>query len=268
MSITPKFYNHLLYTEEIKAYIRKAVYAYFNNTYFKFSEFYDLRYDIYTKFIYDILDYLNITKDQPYVDIVYQYCMLYLIDHITSEPPDIPINFKQTVSYNNFNAVIDQNKFNISNFPNGFVIMPSLVPLPIMKRITTMFGHLLDNGEGMIKFSLTDKDEMFGDRAPEVLRCINNSIVENLYQNFISSFEKSKVTIIRYYTMNMKKMLSSDVTELLILFEVPVNVSIKELNLNVMLAEGSFLILNGEALSYNVMIENMDKVPAKIFVFS
>lgn len=268
MSIKPTFYNHLLYTEELKSYIRRAVYSFFSNTYFKFSEFYDLRYDIYKKYIYDILDYLSITQDQLYVDIVFQYCMIYLIDHITSEPPEIPINFNQTVSYKNFDASIDMNKFNVSNFPNGFVIMPSLVPLAIMKRITTMFGYLLDNGEGMIKFSLTDKDETFGDKAPEILRCINNSIVDNLYQNFISSFEKTKVNIIRYYTINMKKMMSSEVEELLVLFEVPVKVSIKELNLSVILAEGSFLILNGEALSYNVMIENMDKVPAKIFVFS
>lgn len=268
MSIKPKFYNHLLYTDELKDYIRRAVYAFFSNTYFKFSEFYDLRYNIYTKFIYDILDFLNITQDQQYIDIVYQYCMIYLIDHITSEPPEIPINFNQTVSYKNFEASIDKNKFNVSNFPNGFTIMPSLVPLYIMKRITTMFGKLLDNGESMIKFSLTDKDETFGDKAPEVLRCINNSIVDNLYQNFISSFEKTKVTIIRYYTINIKKMMSSEVTELIVLFEVPVIVSIKELNLNVMLPEGSFLILNGEALSYNIMIENLDKVPAKIFVFS
>jgi len=268
MSIVPKFYNHLLYTEELKAYIRRAVYSFFSNTYFKFSEFYYSRYDIYTKFIYTILDYLNITQDQQYVDIVYQYCMIYLIDHITSEPAEIPINFNQTVSYKNFNASIDMNKFDVSNFPNGFIIMPSLIPLAIMKRITTMFGYLLDNGEGMIKFSLTDKDDTFGDKSPEVLRCINNSIVDNLYQNFISSFEKTKVAIIKYYTINMKKMISSEVTELIVLFEVPVRVSIKELSLNVILPEGSFLIVNGEALSYNIMIENLDKVPAKIFVFS
>ncbi len=146
--------------------------------------------------------------------------------------------------------------------------MPSIVPSYVMKRLTTMFGYLLENGEGMTRFSLTDKDEIFGDIAPEVVKCINNSVIENLYENFISSFSKSKMNIIRYYTMNMKKMNSSDVSELIILFEVPVNVSIKELDLNIILSQGSILILNGEALTYNIIIDNMEKYPAKLFVFS
>lgn len=268
MSVIPKFYNHNLYTEELKSYVKRAVRIYFNNVYFNFSEFYNIRYMIRTKYINDIIEYTNLTPAENYVDIVYQYCILYLIDHITTESPEMPINFSQDVTYDGYNAIIDRNKYNVDNFPNGFIIMPSLVPKEIVKRMSILFSYLLTDNQNNLKFSLTESDTIFGDEAPSVIKCIINGIMDELYEKFISSIPKTKVIIPTFRNMNLTKMISSDVNEIILLFEYPTEVKIKELDMKVLLPEGSIAILNSDALTYNIGIENLERTPARMLIFS
>lgn len=178
-------YNYELYSNELKDKLRyittnlitdKIPYAVYSIPYSIASTEYYL--PIIYSYLIDSKEQVEIEKIDPlYKDIISQFIKIRLLDlfvYYNQQDPEVlsPISIKS------INPKIKE------FIPNGFTLIPSILGEQISRVTSDLMASLSpEEFTKDIKFSLTDKDETWGDIPPFLIKCIHDNIFNELNNN-------------------------------------------------------------------------------------
>jgi len=181
-------YNHELYSDDLKDKLRyitgnlindKIPYAVYSIPYSIASVEYYL--PIIYSYLIDSKEQVEIENiDVLYKEIIAQFIKIRLLDvfvYYNQKNPEVltPLYIPSiTTSIRN----------NIPNIPNGFTLIPSILGEQISRTTSDLMACLAQQEFTKdIKFSLTDKNEVWGDIPPFLIKCIYENIYEELNNN-------------------------------------------------------------------------------------
>jgi hypothetical protein len=263
MSVYPRSYLFYNYTPDLKDYVRNGVQNYFRNTFIPLDDFLEFSKDLRSTQITTMLTNYNIPVTQQYIEIFYQISIVYIMDRIKKEKleeQNIVENLK--IQYDDKLAKAYFGKYDCTWFPTGLYILPKILTETISNRIIKLVYYLLRDNTNSIRFSLTGKDETFGDMCPQSLYCIYKNIYDSLNEKFILLFEKKKLLITDTKAFSVK-LVDPLTEELVFLFTRHVDLSINNNKLH--LPSGSIMVLNKEALASTIKINSIEN--SIVFVF-
>jgi hypothetical protein len=262
--VYPKEYLYYKYTPELKNYARAVVRQHFSNIYIEVEDFLSYVKDLTSEQISKMIISRNMQVEQSYVELFYQMSLVYLIDRIKHEKldkNDYTDSFQ--IKYNDMKATTPYGKFDSSWFPTGLYVLPKIISEKVANRLILLVYYLLKDNTQAVRFSLTQKDEPFGDQAPNTLYCIYKSIYDVLTQHFIMMFEKKKLLITSSVGFSMNK-IDPMSDEIVFLFTRHVNITIGKKH-KLYLPSGSIMVLNKEAVANTIQISGLEN--SIVFVF-
>lgn len=150
---------------------------------------------------YTNLDFNNIMTKQ----IIEQFIKIKIINNYTY------YNQTKDVTIPSFTpSLFKQDKLNL---PYGFHLIYDIIPEVTCDTINYMLRSLnKDPVTHDVLFSLSNKDELWGDLAPNFITCINTSLLEQLNNNGIDMKQKLKATYTALKEINMNCSYSNDST--------------------------------------------------------
>jgi hypothetical protein len=260
--VFPKEYLFYKYTQELKDYVRTAVSRHFKNISIELEDLLSFIKYLREEELDKLMSSLNITISQTYVEIFYQMSLIYVIDRIKQEKLTEDFIVPVKIEYNDLKAITPYGKYDCSWFPTGLYLFPKILSEKISNRIITIVHYLLRDNTQALRFSLTKKDEIYGDIAPNILYCIYKSIYESLNEKFIMLFEKKKILITSTMIFSMNK-IDPLTEEVVFLFTRHATVNIGKNQL--VCPTGSILVLNKEALGNIIKISALENSTVIIF---
>lgn len=198
-------YSYLNYDNTLKARLRNVISNIITDVNPEYFNYYISHYlPIISSYIN--LDFNNIMARQ----IVEQFIKIKIINNYTYH------NQSKHVTIPSFSpSLFNQDKLNL---PYGFHLIYNIIPEVTCDTINYMLGSLSkDPVTHDVLFSLSNKDELWGDLAPDFINCIYTSLLEQLNNNGISMKQKLKATYTSLKEINMNCSYNNDATRDVIL---------------------------------------------------
>lgn len=198
-------YSYLNYDNTLKTRLRNIINNIIKDANPDYFNYY-ISYYLPIVSSYINLDFNNITVKQ----LIEQFIKIKIINNYTyyNKTKDVTIpSFIPTLFH--------QDKLNL---PYGFHLIYNIIPEVTCDTINYMLGSLnKDPTTYDVLFSLTNKDELWGDIAPEFINCIYTSLLEQFNNNCINMKQKLKATYTALKEINMNCSYKNDSTRDIVL---------------------------------------------------
>lgn len=166
-------YNHSEYDENLKLNLRHLVNSIITERRINYVEYF-LPISISTINYYGpiICSYLELDFEDDLTNmIVSEFIIIRLINLFTIEKKEK----QQQIEYNPKDFRSDK------KLPSNLIILSSIIPEETSYTFNSLFKQLLPEVETKdVRFSLTGKDEEWGDYPPDIITCIYTSIYEEM----------------------------------------------------------------------------------------
>lgn len=176
--------------------------------------------------INEIITLFSLPSDIKMRQIVRQFSMLFMIDRIIPEKKNFSLE-PYTITYNNFNAIINGKNYDTKIFVDGVYILPEILPKITIDRYEHLSSFILTNKKGIMKFTMIN-DFDYGDLCPGIYKCLIENIMTYLSEKFIAFQQKTRVALIKSKNFLKSTLTYNDTEEIILVFASTVICKIKE----------------------------------------
>jgi hypothetical protein len=254
-------YNYELYSKELKEKLRYIIFNLITDRipYAVYSIPYSIAtVEYYLPIIYsymiDSKEQVEVDKiDRLYFDIISQFIKIRLLDlfvYYNQQNPEVLF----PISITSINPKIKD------SIPNGFTLIPSILGEQISRTTSDLMACLSqEEFTKDIKFSLTDKDEKWGDIPPYLIKCIHDNIFEELNNNGLNMVSHTDAIYSKNNTIEISYNSNTEKNSLMIVCFTDVEITGEEQSLwaktkgdkfSFDIPLGSIIVIKNEAL-YN-----------------